>query len=233
MTVARAPRHVSRIAHSRSSRATSERIVLSAQCTPREQGRTPPQPLRPPRSSPGAGLVGTIHRRRLPMGAADVRCPKRESRCGVRVASKPVGTPWDAQIYDRSSQPQQEWASDVLDWLDGVARTAAILDVGAVPAGSPVAAGARAGREGSRDRCLRGDSDARAAATRFTGRTSTARTRWRSIWGPRSTLSSRPRRCTGVPTTIGCGRVWRMCCGGMACSRTNAAGTATSIACAR
>jgi hypothetical protein len=25
-----------------------------------------------------------------------------------------VGTPWDARTYDRSSQPQQAWASDVL-----------------------------------------------------------------------------------------------------------------------
>ena len=41
-----------------------------------------------------------------------------------------MGTPWDAQTYDRSSQPQQEWAADVLARLDSVATTATILDVG-------------------------------------------------------------------------------------------------------
>jgi trans-aconitate methyltransferase len=41
-----------------------------------------------------------------------------------------VGTPWDARRYDRSSQPQQAWASDVLARLDGIAGDATILDVG-------------------------------------------------------------------------------------------------------
>jgi trans-aconitate 2-methyltransferase len=41
-----------------------------------------------------------------------------------------VGTPWDARTYDRSSQPQQAWASDVLARLDGIASDAKILDVG-------------------------------------------------------------------------------------------------------
>jgi len=43
---------------------------------------------------------------------------------------RPVGTSWDAGTYDRSSQPQQEWASDVLARLDTVASDATILDVG-------------------------------------------------------------------------------------------------------
>jgi trans-aconitate 2-methyltransferase len=41
-----------------------------------------------------------------------------------------VGTPWDARTYDRSSQPQQAWASEVLARLDGIAGDATILDVG-------------------------------------------------------------------------------------------------------
>jgi trans-aconitate 2-methyltransferase len=41
-----------------------------------------------------------------------------------------VGTPWDARTYDRSSQPQQAWASDVLARLGGIPRDATLLDVG-------------------------------------------------------------------------------------------------------
>jgi trans-aconitate 2-methyltransferase len=41
-----------------------------------------------------------------------------------------VGTPWDARTYDRSSQPQQAWASDVLARLGGIAGDATILDIG-------------------------------------------------------------------------------------------------------
>ena len=41
-----------------------------------------------------------------------------------------VGTPWDARTYDRSSQPQQAWASEVLARLKGIARDATVLDVG-------------------------------------------------------------------------------------------------------
>ena len=41
-----------------------------------------------------------------------------------------MGTPWDAQTYDRTSAPQQAWASDVLARLDGIAPDATILDVG-------------------------------------------------------------------------------------------------------
>jgi trans-aconitate 2-methyltransferase len=41
-----------------------------------------------------------------------------------------VGTPWDARTYDRSSQPQQEWASGVLARLEGIAPDATVLDVG-------------------------------------------------------------------------------------------------------
>jgi trans-aconitate 2-methyltransferase len=41
-----------------------------------------------------------------------------------------MSTPWDARTYDRSSQPQQEWASDVLGRLSGLAPDATALDVG-------------------------------------------------------------------------------------------------------
>ncbi len=41
-----------------------------------------------------------------------------------------MGTPWDARTYDRSSQPQQAWASDVLARLGGIPRDATLLDVG-------------------------------------------------------------------------------------------------------
>jgi len=41
-----------------------------------------------------------------------------------------MGTPWDARTYDRSSQPQQAWASEVLERLDGIAQDATVLDVG-------------------------------------------------------------------------------------------------------
>jgi trans-aconitate 2-methyltransferase len=41
-----------------------------------------------------------------------------------------MGTPWDAGTYDRSSEPQQAWASDVLDRLEGIAPDASVLDVG-------------------------------------------------------------------------------------------------------
>lgn len=41
-----------------------------------------------------------------------------------------MGTPWDASTYDRSSEPQQSWASEVLGRLEGVAPDATILDIG-------------------------------------------------------------------------------------------------------
>lgn len=41
-----------------------------------------------------------------------------------------MGTPWDADTYDRSSEPQQAWASEVLARLEGIARDATVLDVG-------------------------------------------------------------------------------------------------------
>jgi trans-aconitate 2-methyltransferase len=41
-----------------------------------------------------------------------------------------MATPWDAHSYDRSSAPQQAWASEVLDRLEGVAPDATVLDVG-------------------------------------------------------------------------------------------------------
>jgi trans-aconitate 2-methyltransferase len=41
-----------------------------------------------------------------------------------------VGTPWDAETYDRTSKPQQRWANEVLSRLIGVDRDATVLDVG-------------------------------------------------------------------------------------------------------
>jgi trans-aconitate 2-methyltransferase len=41
-----------------------------------------------------------------------------------------TGTPWDARTYDRSSEPQQAWAADVLARLEGIAPDATVLDVG-------------------------------------------------------------------------------------------------------
>lgn len=41
-----------------------------------------------------------------------------------------MGTPRDARTYDRSSEPQQAWASEVLSRLDGIAQDATVLDVG-------------------------------------------------------------------------------------------------------
>jgi SAM-dependent methyltransferase len=41
-----------------------------------------------------------------------------------------AGTPWDAGTYDRTSEPQQAWASEVVARLDGIAQDATVLDVG-------------------------------------------------------------------------------------------------------
>jgi trans-aconitate 2-methyltransferase len=41
-----------------------------------------------------------------------------------------VSTPWDAQTYDVLSQPQQAWASEVLERLEGIPEDATVLDVG-------------------------------------------------------------------------------------------------------
>jgi len=41
-----------------------------------------------------------------------------------------ASTPWDACTYDRSSQPQQTWGSEVLARLEGIAQDATVLDVG-------------------------------------------------------------------------------------------------------
>jgi trans-aconitate 2-methyltransferase len=41
-----------------------------------------------------------------------------------------VATPWDTRTYDRSSQPQQAWASEVLARLAGIAPDATVIDVG-------------------------------------------------------------------------------------------------------
>jgi trans-aconitate 2-methyltransferase len=39
-------------------------------------------------------------------------------------------TDWDARTYDKSSEPQQAWASEVLARLGGIAADATVLDVG-------------------------------------------------------------------------------------------------------
>ena len=41
-----------------------------------------------------------------------------------------MSTSWDAGAYDRTSAPQQSWASDVLERLAGIAPDATVLDVG-------------------------------------------------------------------------------------------------------
>jgi len=41
-----------------------------------------------------------------------------------------MATPWDAQTYDRSSAPQQSWASQVLERLQDIDPGATVLDVG-------------------------------------------------------------------------------------------------------
>lgn len=43
-----------------------------------------------------------------------------------------VETPWDARTYDRSSQPPQAWASEVLARLKGIARDATVLEANMV-----------------------------------------------------------------------------------------------------
>ena len=44
--------------------------------------------------------------------------------------AEPMTTPWDAQTYDRSSEPQQAWGAAVLARLSGIAPDACVLDVG-------------------------------------------------------------------------------------------------------
>ena len=41
-----------------------------------------------------------------------------------------MATPWDAGTYDRTSEPQQAWGSEVLARLKGIAPDATVLDVG-------------------------------------------------------------------------------------------------------
>jgi trans-aconitate 2-methyltransferase len=41
-----------------------------------------------------------------------------------------VATPWDARTYDATSEPQQEWAAEVVARLEGIAPDAHVLDVG-------------------------------------------------------------------------------------------------------
>ena len=72
-----------------------------------------------------------------------------------------MGTPWDAETYDRTSAPQQSWASDVLERLSGIAPDATVLDVGCGTGRVDRAAGgAPPGRAHSGDRRLAGDDRA-------------------------------------------------------------------------
>jgi trans-aconitate 2-methyltransferase len=41
-----------------------------------------------------------------------------------------MAIPWDAPTYDRSSEPQQAWAVEVLERLGGISSEATVLDVG-------------------------------------------------------------------------------------------------------
>jgi trans-aconitate 2-methyltransferase len=41
-----------------------------------------------------------------------------------------MGTPWDARTYDETSGPQQAWAAEVLERVQGIAQDATVLDVG-------------------------------------------------------------------------------------------------------
>jgi trans-aconitate 2-methyltransferase len=41
-----------------------------------------------------------------------------------------MATPWDARTYDATSEPQQEWAAEVVARLSGIAADARVLDVG-------------------------------------------------------------------------------------------------------
>ena len=41
-----------------------------------------------------------------------------------------MSTAWDAPTYDRSSEPQQSWAAEVVARLEGIAPGATLLDVG-------------------------------------------------------------------------------------------------------
>jgi trans-aconitate 2-methyltransferase len=52
------------------------------------------------------------------------------SDAGGELARRSEGTPWDARTYDRVSEPQLEWAGEVLQRLRGLSPDAAVLDVG-------------------------------------------------------------------------------------------------------
>jgi trans-aconitate 2-methyltransferase len=41
-----------------------------------------------------------------------------------------MGTPWDAHTYDRTSEPQQAWAEEVLARLADISEDATVIDVG-------------------------------------------------------------------------------------------------------
>ncbi|HXB16355.1 MAG TPA: hypothetical protein VNV44_11510 [Solirubrobacteraceae bacterium] len=45
-----------------------------------------------------------------------------------------MGTPWDAETYDRTSQPQQQWAGEVLSRVIGSRKTRPFSTWGVEPA---------------------------------------------------------------------------------------------------
>src|SRR5437588_11556544 len=58
------------------------------------------------------------------------RSPTRARCSDASSADRALSTPWDARTYDRTSEPQQAWAADVLERLQGIAADATVLDVG-------------------------------------------------------------------------------------------------------
>jgi trans-aconitate 2-methyltransferase len=56
--------------------------------------------------------------------------PAQASAGHQRPGGAGAGTPWDAPTYDRISEPQLQWAGDVLARLQGLPPDATVLDVG-------------------------------------------------------------------------------------------------------
>ena len=135
----------------------------------------------------------------------DVAPPRIAGTFGV-CRSVPMSTPWDAGTYDRSSEPQQAWASEVLARLADVPADATVLDVGCGTGRVTEALLALV----PRGRVLAFDASAdmvRLARERLGERAEV----WQQDvldldpWSA-STRSSRQRRCTGSPITTASGR---------------------------
>src|SRR4051794_41127745 len=93
--------------------------------------RRSPCPAWPPGRA-GTGACAGRGRRRGRRRASGSRAWRRSlPRHAVAVGEDPrMATPWDARTYDRSSAPQQSWATDVLARLGGLDPAARVLDVG-------------------------------------------------------------------------------------------------------